>query len=97
MLTLQQIKTAVSKIGKRYGIKHAYLFGSYAKGMADDYSDIDLLIDSGEIKGLIELSEFRLDLVDELDGTEVDVIPESSLPPRLFDMIKNDRVLIYGE
>ncbi|MBE6499111.1 MAG: hypothetical protein E7Z80_01000 [Methanobrevibacter thaueri] len=30
------------------------LFGSYARGEATDESDIDLLINKGEIKGLID-------------------------------------------
>lgn len=97
MLTIQQIKEAVAKVGERYGIKRAYLFGSYAKGEPDEYSDVDLMIDSGEIKGLIELSGFRLDLIDELGGAEVDVIPESSVSPRFYDLIKDEWILVYGE
>ena len=97
MLTIPQIKKAVSKIGKRYGVKNAYLFGSYAKGNANEYSDVDLIIDAGEIKGLIELAGFQLDLIDELNGTEVEVVPENSVSPRFFDLIKDERILIYGE
>lgn len=96
MLTLDAIKNAVKKVGEKYGIKRAYLFGSYAKGEATEHSDVDLMVDTGEIKGLIELSGFRLDLIDELGGTDVDIIPESTISPRFFDLIKNDRILIYG-
>lgn len=97
MLTIQQIRKAVSKIGRQHGIKSAYLFGSYARGEANGYSDIDLMIDSGKIKGLIELSEFGMDLADELGGVKVDVVPENSLSLRFFDMVKNDRILVYGK
>ena len=44
MLTIEEIKAAVTKVGKRYGIKSAYLFGSYAKGTDNKDSDIDVAI-----------------------------------------------------
>lgn len=34
------------------------LFGSYARGEATDESDVDLLINNGEIKGLIDFVDF---------------------------------------
>lgn len=96
MVTIEQIKRAVEKIGKKYGIKNAYLFGSYARGDANEYSDVDVLIDAGNIHGLIELSGFRLDLIDELDGTDVDIITTQGILPKFFEMIKNERIPLYG-
>ena len=96
MLTIEEIKRAVTKIGKKYGIKNAYLFGSYAKGKATESSDVDIIIDRGNIGDLIELSGFRLDLIDELNGVGVDVLTTGGVRPRFFDLIKNDRVLLYG-
>ena len=95
MLTIEKIRTAVAKVGKKYGIRNAYLFGSYARGEADEDSDVDILIDRGKIDGLVELSGFRLDLVDEL-GVEVDVLTTGGVKPRFFEMIAGDRVLLYG-
>lgn len=96
MLTIDEIKFAITKVGKKYNIKSAYLFGSYAKGKANENSDVDIIIDDdGNIKGLFELSGFRLELMDEL-GTNVDVLTIDGVRPRFFDLIKNDRVLIYG-
>ena len=96
MLTIEEIKAAVTKVGKRYGIKSAYLFGSYARGEAVEDSDVDIIIDRGEIDGLIELSGFRLDLMRELNGNEVDVVTIGGVRPRFLDLIKNDRILLYG-
>lgn len=97
MLTIDEIKNAVSKVGKKYGIKSAYLFGSYAKNTATERSDVDLIIDDGgNIKSLIGLSGFRLDLIEELGGVDVDVLTEDGMKPRFFELIKGDRVLIYG-
>ena len=96
MLTIEEIKAAVTKVGKRYGIKSAYLFGSYARGEAVEDSDVDIIIDRGKIDGLIELSGFRLDLMRELNGNEVDVVTVGGVRPKFLDLIKNDRILIYG-
>ena len=96
MLTIDEIKAAVTKIGKKYGIKNAYLFGSYARGEANEDSDVDVIIDdNGNIKGLIALSGFRLDLADEL-GKDVDVLTMDAVSPRFFNLVKDDRVLVYG-
>ena len=95
MLTLDRIKQAVAKVGKKYGIKSAYLFGSYAKGTPTEKSDVDLLIDRGAIRGLIEFNGFRLELMDEL-GTNVDILTMNSAGERFYDLIKKDQVLIYG-
>lgn len=96
MLTIEQIKIAVMKIGKSYGIKNAYLFGSYAKGDADEESDVDLIIDAGEIRSYLGLSGFQLDMSKELGGTKVDVITTDGVLPKFYDLIKNDRILLYG-
>lgn len=96
MLTIEQIKKAVTKIGKKYGIKNAYLFGSYARGEAKDDSDVDIIIDGGKIRTMFELSGFRLELIEELGGTEVDVVTTDGAKPKFFDLIKKDRVRLYG-
>lgn len=95
MLTIEEIKSAVTKVGKKYGIKNAYLFGSYAKGKASEKSDVDIIIERGKIDNLIDLSGFRLELIDEL-GTDVDVITTGGVRPKFYNFIKNDRVLLYG-
>lgn len=96
MLSINDIKKAVAKIGKKYGIKNAYLFGSYARGEANEYSDVDLMIDGGQIHGLYELSGFRLDMMDELGGVDVNVVTAKGMKPKFFNVIKNDRIPLYG-
>lgn len=95
MLTVERIKEVVAKVGEKYVIKNAYFFDSYAKGTANEDSDVDILIDKGEIKGL-QLSGFRLDLIDELGGADIDVVTEKSTRGRFLQLINNDRTLIYG-
>lgn len=45
MITIPQIKSVVSDFVKDKPVKSVYLFGSYARGEADENSDIDLLVD----------------------------------------------------
>ena len=95
MLTTEEIKTAVEKVGKKYGIKNAYLFGSYAKGTATENSDVDLIIDKGEIHTFKDYFALYEDLKNEL-GTDVDLLTDKGLRPNFFERIKNDRILVYG-
>ena len=96
MLNLDDIRRAVAKVGQKYKIKNAYLFGSYARGEAKESSDVDLIIDDGgNIKGYFALSGFRNELIKEL-GTNVDVLTVDGVLPKFFDFIKNDRILLYG-
>ena len=60
ILTNDEIVNTVSLVLSKYNVSYAYLFGSYAKGLANEKSDVDILI-SDEVKGL----EF-IGLVDEL-------------------------------
>ena len=51
VLSNDEIVNTVSLVLGKYNISYAYLFGSYAKGIANEKSDIDILI-SDEVKGL---------------------------------------------
>lgn len=96
MLTIDRIKEIVARVGKKYGIKNAYLFGSYAKGGATEASDVDLIIDKGQaLHTYKEYFHFCDDLETEL-GTSVDVTSEEGMLAGFFDLIKNDRILLYG-
>jgi len=51
VLSLEDIQRGVSEVLSEYAVDYAILFGSYAKGLAEPTSDVDLLI-STEISGL---------------------------------------------
>ena len=44
LLTIEKIHKICAPLFEKYGVKYAYLFGSYAKGKATERSDVDLLI-----------------------------------------------------
>lgn len=51
VLSLEDIQKGVAEVLSEYTVDYAILFGSYAKGLAEPTSDVDLLI-STEISGM---------------------------------------------
>lgn len=92
--TIDDIKSILQPIFINYKINKAILFGSYVKGLTNEKSDVDLLLDSG-LKGLkfvalIEAVRTALDKdVDVFDVTHI--IPNS----KISDEINRDGILIY--
>jgi len=78
--TVEQISEIITPIAKRYGLPAVYLFGSYARGTANDTSDIDLLVDTTgtQLKSLITLGALYCELEEALQKP-VDLITVSSL------------------
>lgn len=71
--TIEELADILSPIAQQYGIYRVCLFGSYARGEADEKSDIDLLIEGGRIRGAFALAR----LYDELEnafGKSVDLV-----------------------
>ncbi|MBR1730900.1 MAG: nucleotidyltransferase domain-containing protein [Ruminococcus sp.] len=96
--TLNEIKNIIAPIAARYGVDKVYLFGSYARGDADESSDIDLCIDAVALRGLFALGSLYADLEDAL-GKELDLITVKSLKYNndnsFKDSLQKERVLIY--
>lgn len=49
--SFEEIAERVRPVAEKYGLKSVYLFGSYARGDADDDSDVDLLVDAENVRG----------------------------------------------
>ncbi len=60
--TINEIKDITSPVARAYGIERMSLFGSYARGEAKDNRDVDLYIECGRLKSLLQYFAF----VDEL-------------------------------
>ncbi|MCM1567929.1 MAG: nucleotidyltransferase domain-containing protein [Roseburia sp.] len=48
VFTIKDIENLVQPIAEKYKVKAIYLFGSYARGEADEHSDLDSLVCGGE-------------------------------------------------
>ena len=96
MKQICEIKETVNKRAKEFGAERIYLFGSYARGDANEYSDIDLRIDKGKIKGGLALAGLLLALEADL-GTTVDLVTTGSLSRDFLESIKGEEQLIYED
>ena len=91
--SLDELRGIVGDVARQYGVKKVALFGSYSEGRQSADSDIDLLIDKGDIKGLIMFNGFINSLEEKLKK-DVDVITYASLERSLIkDGIKE--VVLY--
>ena len=94
--TVSEIKERAVPIAKEYGIKQMSLFGSYARGDANDESDVDIYIDKGKLRSLIRYFMFVADLEKALQ-CHVDVVTTGIEDRDFLDRIKGEGVLLYEE
>lgn len=100
-LPIDAIRILLLPVAKKYGLRRVFLFGSYARGEAKPESDIDLLIEEGDLGTAAKF----LDLVDTLEtrlGKPVDIVTankaysdSSRAGKRLLRNIERDKVLVY--
>ena len=94
---IETIRKKAVPIAKKYGVKRMSLFGSYARGEADDKSDVDFLIDKGKsLRGMFAYFGLIYDLEDEFN-CHVDVVMDGSSDREFLTEIKQDEVLLYEE
>ena len=93
--TIAEIRNRITTTAQQYGIQRAYLFGSYARGEAEHDSDIDICIEKGKIRTLLDLSGFYLDLEKSLQH-KVDVVTTDGIDKDFKNEIEKEFVVIYG-
>jgi predicted nucleotidyltransferase len=69
--TLDAIRRVVTAACRRAGAERAVLFGSYARGDADAYSDVDLLIVIPTQRGFFDRHELFADVIDAFPGSDL--------------------------
>lgn len=92
--TMEELAQIVSPIAQLHGVKSVSVFGSYSRGQATAKSDVDIKIEKGALKTLLQLSAFRLALEDALH-IPVDLITSEASDMAFLDMIAKDEVLLY--
>ena len=91
--SIADIRAVVGTLAKEYGAERVYLFGSYARGEANENSDVDLRIDKGRIRGL-QFAGLLGDLEDAL-GKHVDLISTNGMDDTFRRSIASEEVLLY--
>jgi hypothetical protein len=79
---LKQKREQILETASHYGAYDVRVFGSVARGEADAASDIDLLVKLEPGRSLMDLGGLLYDLQNLL-GTQVDVVTEKGLRPRI--------------
>lgn len=93
----EQQKVIIQDYFKDKPVLKAYVFGSYARGDADEKSDIDLLIDwdYANLKGLDAIG-YELELKEALNK-EIDLVSQKWMSPYIAKYVERDKVLVYAK
>ena len=78
-------------IAARRGAHTLRVFGSFARGTADETSDVDFLVEMEPGRGLLDMGGLLMDLR-ELLGREVDVVSVHGLKPRIRERVLAEAV-----
>lgn len=82
---LQDKREEILDIATRHGAFNLRVFGSVARGEADEYSDIDFLVDYSSEKASPWFPTGLIHDLETLLGRKVDVVTEGGLKDRIRD------------
>ena len=92
--TILEIKKKILPILIKNDVKHAAIFGSFARGKATKKSDVDILIEyKNDDKSLFDFIDLRNELEKELHK-KVDLADYEMLRQRIKDKILKEQVFI---
>ena len=90
---IEELKTRITHTLRHHDVARAAIFGSFARGDAEESSDLDILIEFRGEKSLLDLVGLKLDLEDSL-GRSVDVLTYNALHPAIRDRILSEQVRV---
>jgi len=90
---LKDKREAILQIAAKHGARNVRVFGSVARGEADEQSDIDFLVDMEPGRSLLDLGGLLVDLQNLL-GQNVDVVTERGLKPRIRERVLHEAVAL---
>lgn len=94
-MTRDQIQKIAIAYFTEKPVKKVWLFGSYARGEADEESDVDVLIELDYNKNIgIDFFGWHQDLREAIHK-KVDVVSMGGISKRLWPYIEKDMTLIY--
>jgi uncharacterized protein len=84
-------RAEILRLATLHGATNVRVFGSVARGEADERSDVDFLVDMRSGRSLLDLGGFLEDLR-ELLSRPVDVVTERGLKARIRDRVLREAV-----
>lgn len=94
MYTIDEIKKKAIPVAEEYGIKSLKLFGSYAKGLNNEKSDIDFVVNKGKMQTLFQYISF-VNKLENLFGCHVDVVSTEIEDQEFVNKIMKESILLY--
>ena len=83
----------ILSLAEKYGASDVRVFGSFARGTADEKSDVDFLVNLAPGRSLFDLGGLLYEL-QELIGRRVDVVTPAGLRPRIRDRVLREALPI---
>jgi predicted nucleotidyltransferase len=94
-LTTEHIKQVITSYFTHKPVKKVWLFGSYARGEADENSDVDVLVDIDYIPGIAtDYINWHSDLKNMLNKN-VDIVSAGWESEYIKPYIDKDKFIIY--
>ncbi len=95
VITLENITALVKPLSEKYHVKKIYLFGSYARGEADENSDLDFLVYIDERFKLTNVLALGEDLREALQK-KVDIfeIHELNKDSEFYRNVMEEKILV---
>ena len=88
---LKEKRQDILRLCAKHGARNVRIFGSAARGEADEKSDVDFLVDMEPGRSLFDMGGLLMDL-QELLGCEVDVVTEKGLRQRIRARVLQEAV-----
>jgi hypothetical protein len=96
MTTEQLVKRKreeILRVSAQHGARNVRIFGSVARGEADETSDIDFLVEMEPGRSLLDLGGLQVEL-EALLGRPVDVVTVRGLKARIRSTVLREAVLV---
>jgi predicted nucleotidyltransferase len=88
---LKEKREAILRIAAKHGAPNVRVFGSTARGEADEESDLDLLVEMEPGRSLLDHAALWLELQEVL-GHTVDVVSDRGIKARIRERVLREAV-----